>query len=216
MQKAIRFTAGSFSALANVIASLNCPFITVENGIVNIDGRVTMDGTDGVTTKKDGTVIAVSQINWRGAGSYNVAQYVAASDNLFYVCIRGYYESRLELIYEKMNGHSYYGLVSSSGFGTLSYQPLSAFPIYDGDDSVQYRHRPMLNYSCESGTLEYCQDYLFRTTSIDNLGTVSGVEKAIPNPNLINCTNVSSCVMVTMNNKNYFSLGPNWLFPMES
>lgn len=208
-----RFVAGSFSSFASKVASMQCPFVVVENGIVNIDNRITLNGNDGLTAIKDGTTFAVAKINWYGAGSHSVNQYIAVSDTVFYICMRGYYESRLELIYEKINGHNYYGFVASEGNGRLSYQELSQFPIRDVDDSsIEYRHLALLNYACQEGNVDYTEEILMKVLSKDGQGRVTSYERAFSDPNLVACTAVPTNKKITVNDKIYYSLSQNCMF----
>lgn len=216
MGKAEGFLVWDFSGFANKIASMGCPFITVENSVVNIDNRITLSGSS-MTVTKDGTELVYTGINWRGAGNNNVKQYVAVSDTMFYFNARGYYECRTELIYEKIGNKSYYGLVSSSGNSTMPYKELSEFPIYDvDDDSVEYRHLARINYPSPDNSLDYSRDCLFKVLSKDSQGNITSYERAFDDPNLTACSNVPTNKKITFDSDNYYSLSKNCLFFIDA
>jgi len=202
------FVIGAFSSWASYITSLGCPFVSLVDGAVVIDNAIRVTSADSLSVFRGDTRIAQTSVNWRGAGSYSVRQYVVASDTFFYFNVRGYFENRTELVYEKIGNDSYYGVLSSQNNGTMPYKELSDFTLYKiGEETIKYFHGVTLNYAAQTGTCNYVQDSLFKITN---------TSRYIQDPNTIACSTVPAQALITIGNKKYFSLGTHHLIEMDN
>lgn len=202
------FVISSFSSWANYITSLGCPFVSLVDDAVVIDNAITVTSANSISVFRGDTRIAQTGINWRGAGSYSVRQYVVASDTFFYFNVRGYYENRTELVYEKIGNDSYYGVLSSQANATMPYKELSAFTLYKvGEETIKYFHGVTLNYAAQTGTCNYVQDSLFR---------INNTTRYMFDPNTITCSTVPAQQLITIGNKKYFSLGTHHLIKIDN
>lgn len=211
MGKAELFYAYSFAGFADKVMTYNLPFLRYEEGILYLGNAIKLDYSPYQSRVWYGETLLISTaLNWGATGTC----YVAYSNTLFHAQFNDPGGRRIVVFYEIVDGEEYWGARGSSGNATMAYKALSELAIYrvSAGTNIEYRHLKQINYSCPANTLNYTSECIFKVLSKDVGGNVTAVEKYVTDPNLINCTDVSSQVKVTMNNRNYFTLGPNFLF----
>lgn len=125
---------------------------------------------------------------------------IGFSDTFFYLCYYDSYSRGVTAVYEKISGKRYFG-----GTGTGNFQPITSIRMKSVEDQGSVYFKKVLNYSVDSGSLDYAQNVLFNRDSA----------MILVDPNTITCTDVTQNKIITFNGNRYYSLGPNTLIQLN-
>ena len=115
----------------------------------------------------------------------------------------GYDSLRFGFLYEKIGDRELYGIYNTNG---ATYVPITDYGLTDVDTSVVYTHGALLNYTAESGTIDFANnDCLF----------LSGV-KSINDANFKACSTMTVNTVITVQGKNCFVAAPHSFFEFDS
>ena len=198
---------GSVADYVSFINANSPSWVTGSEGVINIGDIITItcDGSN------DTAVISYNEVDTSTSYKFRVSRgTLAYNDNFFYLQTRSAYgtgnENRICVLVEIFKDMTISGFLSSTTSSDLTYQPINNFNLLDLDTSIVYKHGNVLNYSGGLGIIDFATDRLFSDSKITS----------IADPNFITCTTVESDVKYTFNGKNYFSVGPHTLIPMDN
>lgn len=190
--------------------SFNCPIIETalldpEIFTVNIDNTIllTFDGRSSarvITATIDGvtTTIGANQ-TYQTYGSKTFI--VACSESMFYMDLDGY-SSYLYACYEKIEDTKLWGYLNENN----STRTLNNITLSNLNTSAQYKHGVRLNYGTQIGYLDYTTEALFNS---------GDTQIEMNDPNFIACTSVTAKQVITIEGKNYYTIGPNTLVELD-
>ena len=196
----------------------NVPFSTIKNYFDGLDisiistslsndvFTITIDNTTSISFRYY-TVSAYDDFGYSIAENmYNpytnpLTFMIGFSDTFFYLCYYDNWSRGITAVYEKINDKRYFG-----GTGTGGFQPITSIRMRCVEDQGSAYFKKIINYSVDSGTLDYTQNSLFN--SFNNVILID--------PNTITCTDVTQNKIITFNGNKYFSLGPNTLIQLNN
>jgi len=126
---------------------------------------------------------------------------IGYSDTFFYLHYTDAYSRGFTCVCEIINNKKYMG-VNRTG----SFDPITSIRMKCAEDQGSVYFRKVLNYSVDSGSLDYTQNVLFDKDSA----------MILVDPNTITCTDVTQDKIITFNGNNYYSLGPNTLIQLNN
>ena len=126
---------------------------------------------------------------------------IGYSDTFFYLHYTDAYSRGFTCVCEIINNKKYMG-VNRTG----SFDPITSIRMKCAEDQGAVYFRKVLNYSVDSGSLDYAQNVLFDESSA----------MILIDPNTITCTDVTQNKIITFNGNNYYSLGPNTLVQLNN
>ena len=134
---------------------------------------------------------------------------ICFSDNIFYIQHSGDYGAgrRLFSVYEKIDEKIF---VTYIGSGVDSSYTHAWYSIQDVsftclDDNLRYNHKSRLKYTQKSGYVDYCVDNLYKGDILSDL----------IDPDFVSCSNITPNTKLTFDNKTYYAVGANILFPID-
>ena len=168
---------------------------------VYVDNTVSLifNYADGyVQTKYNGSVVNYSYLNTWNALTLTVA----VSDNMLYVQWQLSYSNRTTaFLYEKIDNKKYWGAAG----GGADWYSIVSIPLTETSLGASYAHGQRISGTAAAGTVLFTGDALF-----------SGGVKSIEDPNFLACSTLTANTIITMNNKNYYTVGANTLMLVEN
>lgn len=125
---------------------------------------------------------------------------IGYSDTFFYLHYYDAYSRGFTCVCEIIDNRKYMGVVTGGSF-----QPITSIRMKCAEDQNSVYFKKVLNYSVDSGNLDYTQNLLF-----DYPGNV-----ILTDSNTVACTDVTQNKIITFNGNRYYSLGPNTLIQLN-
>ena len=195
---AIVATSGAkyWGDLVSWVASFNCPIITASGSTITFGDKL-------YTSNGNTYIYNGSQIGQNGYNNRSNTPTLIVSKNFANLYSRdGGGRGFQFLCLKAPDGTLYYGYKWSDGnWGGLSWQPIENFTMNDPVEGVSYAYAKMLNYTAESGKVDFLDfDVL---TSANKCGLLCSDLKA--------CSTVTAGRTLTVESGNYYSVGTNRL-----
>ena len=205
------YYSSSFKAVFDALPASSIYSVTDSGGnlyiTVNNEMHVELGNNDQHTYAwyGEGSPISYSYINgWNPANLI-----VAASDDLLYIHFWNEYGNgrRFVFLAEKIDDNWYYGAIGSGNGANdthVWYNPSDFSIISHGETDISVIHGNRLNYTGETGKLEYTGDIV-----------ISNGIKVADDPNFKSCTTVNNGKIITINGTDYLSVGTHTLLKRD-
>lgn len=201
------------AAWENYFNSLNCSLITVTRDDLKLTINIANVAEIKFTFRSYGSTeyfvdmaytVNGSSVTGPGVLAYSTTVTVAYTDKLFYIQVADYSNRRFCFLYENINNEDYIGFRGAAGTDQ-GYYSINTFSLLNVINNNSYTHGVVLNYSMPLGYIDYLEnDVLFLNTT-----------KGETDNNFSTCTTVTQDQVITLQGKNYYSVGPNTLVLMD-
>lgn len=210
------FNNTDINGLKSFFDGLNNPLLStaIEGTVlkITVDNNVTINMTvlnaqwlNPITITYNGSTTSEIARQWFANNGCEMT--ICSSDTLFYIQSRDNDGRRFGFVYEKIGSDAYFAYKGSQNSTGVGFYDITSFSFTKiGDANTTYSHGAILNYTTTLGFIDFMpEDMVF----------ASGV-KIANDPNFKACTTITANTVITVQGKNYYTVGGHSLVEMSA